>query len=96
MFIEPWRKSRRHSGGRKAGRADAHDQKGEICFPWHNCVANLNNAAGQGDSAKRNDGTRTVTFDTTANRYQKQCADHVEKCDSTRVVQPFAVTTSWR
>src|SRR5665213_1523249 len=84
MSSEPWRKSRRYRGGRKAGPADAHEQKGEICLPWHRCVANLDHTAGQGDPAKRNDGARTITFDAATHRYQKQCADHVEKGDSTR------------
>src|SRR5258708_4757154 len=84
MSIEPWRKSRRHSGGRKTGPADTHEQKGKIGFPWNSCVANVDNTADQGESARGKDGARTVTFDTTANRYQKQCADHVEKGDSTR------------
>jgi len=47
-------------------------------------LANLDNTAGQGDSAKRNDGPRTKSFDADANRYQKQCADHVENSDGTR------------
>lgn len=61
------------------GPADAHEQKGEICLPWRSCVTDLDNTAGQGDSAKRNDRARTLTFDTTSNRYQKQRTDYVEK-----------------
>ena len=46
-------------------------QKGEIHLPWHGCLADFDDAAGERDPGKGDDQARAKMTDTAANGDQK-------------------------